>query len=143
MEEVVLLVKGGKRDRNVRMKEKPKNGFALVDVLLAVLVLAIGVGYLTSLMTSSARQTGAATNLTHASYLVERVKDDLKFPGSGARLNSEGTARGTEKIQAIDYSWTARRESSEAGVDQVQINVTWKDFSGSHSHVFVTSIRSR
>ncbi|HNT33932.1 MAG TPA: hypothetical protein PKH07_02930 [bacterium] len=120
-----------------------KNGFAMVDVLLAVLVLAIGIGFLTGLFTTAKRNAGYAETLTNASFVAEQAKNNLRLPRAKSPLNEEGLAKGTQTMGGLEYTWRASRIKSDPGTDRVVLVVTWEDFMGLHNQRFLTSIPTR
>lgn len=123
--------------------KKSKNGFALVDVLCAVLVLAIGVGFLTSLFTAAKRQAGFGEGLTNAGFVAEQVKNTLRMPRPKSLLDEQGLAHGIQEVGALKYMWRASRVKSDPGSDRIMLVISWEDFMGKHRQRFLTSIPTR
>lgn len=119
--------------------KRSDEAFALVDVLMAVLILAIGLSLVTGMISNSYRNVKAARILTNAAYVAEKVKDDLRSPSSPHRWTGQ-RKEGGRRLGSVDYQWQVEKVKTEAGIDQVQINVAWKDAVGSHTQAFLTCL---
>lgn len=120
------------------MKQK-KAGFALVDVLMAVVLLALGISFITSLLTSSHRNVKQAETLTQAAYVAETAKDTLW----ALTFHESGTMVGEDKIGDTKYQWQAEKTGGDSRINQVKIQVKWTDVAGVHQQVFMTALPVR
>ena len=97
-----------------------KNGFTLIEVLVAMLILSIGMLMLLPMMVVSMQANDLARGFSEGSNLIKQKMEELKnmkFPVSGA--DSVGTASRT---------WTVT--DAENNLKKLVINVTWVDRDG-------------
>lgn len=117
----------------------PRAGFTLLEVVVAVTILAAGVVGLMALLRGSLRISGGARDVTTASlYASQRLEEALLLPAKA----------GTETRERIDekYGTTLRTEALPAEGDlpvegfRFRVTVSWQD-GGETRSVEVTSDR--
>jgi len=115
-----------------------ERGTALIDVLMAVVVLAITVALLTALLPTSHATIRSADELGNAAFVAQKVADRLRAPGVAI------LEKGDERVGTTTYEWKVTQRTEDAGVSQVRITVGWKgaheDF---HTQDFLSSARKR
>ena len=72
-----------------------QSGFTLLEVLVAMLVLAIGLLGLAGLMTSSMRDNLSASHRTQATWLAYDILDRMRANRTSAIAGSYATTLGT------------------------------------------------
>ena len=88
-----------------------KNAFTLPEVLVAVLVFAVGILGLASSGTYIATQAGDARAVTEGAMLVGRVLDSLRS------IPCASVASGQQIQSRATVSWTATPANRSVGVD--------------------------
>ncbi|OYW15342.1 MAG: type IV pilus modification protein PilV [Hydrogenophilales bacterium 12-64-6] len=83
----------------MRMRMK-QSGFTLLEVLVAVLVLAIGLLGLAGLMTASVRNNQSAYQRTQATWLAYDIVDRMRVDRAAALASNYNTALGSPAICA-------------------------------------------
>lgn len=72
-----------------------QSGFTLLEVMVAMLVLAIGLLGLAGLMTSSMRNNLSASHRTQATWMAYDIIDRMRANRAGAATGGYATAMGT------------------------------------------------
>ena len=112
-------------------------GFSLIEVLVALVILAIGLLAIANLQIASTRGNFFSNNLMQATYIAQDRLEFIKnFPSTSPQLNAGNYNDGTSTISGIVYN---RRYSVTANGDLRTINyiVTWNDGTG-HTISFST-----
>lgn len=91
------------------MTGKSSDGFTLVEVLVAIVILSVGVLAWTVTQNSNVRSRSISTNLTTATDLAQSAIEDLTMNAMGRGVD-QGDADGTdsETIDSVSYttSWS-------------------------------------
>lgn len=141
-------------------KHIPKiNGFSLVEVMIAVLVLGVGILAVSKLQTSLLRSGSDANNRAEASVIAKMKIDDLRRfitadtytqigDDTGGTINS-GTFEDTEFSLSWDvknYIYPAKltspvtTSSADSDFKKVLIDVEWTDVSNTLQHVTLETV---
>lgn len=96
-----------------------QSGFTLLEVLVAVLVLAIGLLGLAGLMTASVRNNQSAYQRTQATWLAYDIIDRMRVNRAVALANGYNTAFGTPA--------TCTASPALAGAMEAQDLADWKN----------------
>ena len=106
----------------MRQRKSVQAGFSLVELLVAVVILAVGLLGLAELQVSTIKANAQSDSLTVAAHLAQKVVEEISAaPGNDARLVATGTTR----------TWTGSPfDIAGAGV----YNVTY-DVAGNHGGV--------
>jgi len=116
-----------------------KRGFTLLEVLIGLIILAIGILAITGMQIASIKGTSFSNNLTQASVLAQERLEFLKgLPLNDSRLN---TGVYTNDINLGIFSGTYRTERSSNFVT-IRYTVSWMENGVPHSVSFST-IKSR
>jgi general secretion pathway protein I len=122
---------------------RSKKGFTLLEVLVALAILAAGIMGLMELLSGSLRLSGGARDTTAAStYASQRLEEALLAPKP---------AQGEESgLFGEKYRWTTRTSflPEEEGVQifpvRVEVTVTWNDGSRERAvHIEATRWESK
>jgi general secretion pathway protein I len=97
-----------------------EGGFTLLEVLAALVILALSMGALLQLFSTGLRGLGAAEDHAMASLLAESWLEGL---GAG-RVIEEGEASG---IFDARYSWRAHRAAWPVTAYEIELSVLWDD----------------
>lgn len=116
-----------------------KRGFTLLEVLIGLIILAIGILAITGMQIASIKGTSFSNNLTQASVLAQERLEFLKgLPLNDSRLN---TGVYTNDINLGIFSGSYRTERSSNFVT-IRYTVSWMENGVPHSVSFST-IKSR
>jgi type IV pilus assembly protein PilV len=126
-----------------RRRHDPQSGLTLLEVMIALVILAIGLLALSGMQITSIRANGSGFQSTTAVSLADERMQQLKnlsfsnaslTPGTHTETPltvSVGTADGTHGI-VYSRSYTVTDTSPIAGVKLIAYTVTWVD-GGTHS----------
>lgn len=108
-----------------------RRGFTLVEVVVAIVMLAFGVLASASLTAALMRSNRGVTNRTRAVEVLREKVEDLQSERY-ADIVSGTDVRG---VRGISYarSWTVTANTPAANLKTIQLTVTWSDRQGSHS----------
>ena len=109
-----------------RTVNKMKNGFTLLEVLLAVLTFSIGILGIAPLFISAPRYNQSSQAMTEATTLVQSKFEELKA------FQYEAIAAGQDNIQgstgvAFNRRWTTEIQGNSK---IVRCAITWQDWVG-------------
>ena len=127
------------KDRVIHRHHKNKNGFTLVEVLIALAILAIGLLALAGLQVVVIKGNAASKNLTSAVILAEAKMEELK--GKGFRnLRNDSFQDPNNPISEIGEkggifmrSWVIGNYLGSADMKEITVTLTWRDSLGEHS----------
>ncbi len=118
------------------MQIQNKKGFSLLELLIGLVILAIGILAITGMQMTSIRGNFFSDNIMQASILgqdrLEQLKSLNPFPG-------EGTNQETIAVRGINFTRTSTITSHPTLVGSwvIRVNVAWTDTSD-HSVSFST-----
>lgn len=110
---------------------KNKNGFSLVEFMIAIAILAIGLLALVGLQSTAIKGNFSAKNLTTAVLLAEKKMEEFKntsfasltngtFNDANNSLTGTGTSGGL-----FNRSWTIQTYSGSTYMKQITVTITW------------------
>jgi type IV pilus assembly protein PilV len=129
------------RERGVQPMNK--KGFTLVEVLVGLVILAIGLLGIAGMQVSSVRGNFFSNNLTEATFIAKDRLEYLKnlpLEDSNGFLNPGAHADGSANISGVAFSRTYD-VTQVNGLKTIAYNVTWND--GVAHRVSFTTIRSQ
>ena len=121
-----------------------EKGFTLIEVLIGVIILAIGVLAIAGMQITSTRGTSFSNNLMQASYAAQDRLEFLKNTDFGDGLLSYGShADGTVTSSGVVYNraYTVAPDPAGSGYKLITFVVTWND--GVDHNVSFSTIRSQ
>ena len=121
------------------MKElKRSNGFSLIEVIIALFILAVALLALAGLMVSTTKNTSFGGHMTEASTFAQDKVEELKVSSWGNVVSGADTRTGST---GINYSRTwAVRDNINSTQRWVTVTVNWNDLT-SHSISFLSVIQ--
>jgi prepilin-type N-terminal cleavage/methylation domain-containing protein len=121
-----------------------RRGFTIIEVVVAVFLVAAGIAMATSLLVRSTQVAEHSRAVTAAS-LIARSHMDRLCQASFAELISDRFQRnGKEKQAGVSFNWSADLEDIENQPDLIRIRmiVSWESIQGHKERAF-SCIRRR
>jgi len=122
-----------------------KDGFSLIEVLIALTILAIGLLAIASLQVTSARGNFFSNSLMQATYVAQDRLEFLKnLPFSDSLLSTENHVDGTTKMSDLVFnrSYTVELVNDPKGnYLKISYMVKWND--GTNHSISFSTIRSQ
>jgi prepilin-type N-terminal cleavage/methylation domain-containing protein len=106
-------------------------GFTLIEIVVAIVLLAFGVLASASLTATLMRSNRGVTNRTRAVETLRLKVEDLQSQGYAQVGNGNDTAT----IGGITYNraWTVTPNAPAANLKTITLTVTWGDRQGNHT----------
>jgi type IV pilus assembly protein PilV len=131
-----ILNRNNSRGKAMKSIDKPigNRGFTLIEVLIAVFLLAVAIMGAASVTTSVIKGNVFSQTLTTATTLARDKMEDLKSTAYGSLL----TGTDTKSIDNLNYTrvWNVGSETNNRKT--VDVTVTWTWLNLSHSVTFNT-----
>ena len=110
---------------------RSSRGFTLIEIVVAIVMLAFGVLASASLTAALMRSNRGVTNRTRAIETLRLKVEDLQ----SQRYSEIVTGNDTATIGGITYSraWTVTPNAPAADLKTVTLTVTWGDRQGNHT----------
>ena len=122
-----------------------RNGFSLIEVLIALTILAIGLLAIASLQVTSVRGNFFSNSLMQATYVAQDRLEFLKnLPFSDPLLSTENHVDGTTKMSDLVFnrSYTVELVNDPKGnYLKISYLVKWND--GVNHNISFSTIRSQ
>ena len=119
-----------------------QGGFSLIEVLIAVVFLAIGVLAMAGLQVTSVRGNYFSNNLMQATYVAQDRLEFLKnLPFNSSQLNANNYNDGNTTVSGIVFNRSYTVVDNVNGYKRITYVVTWNDGVG-HNITFST-VRSQ
>jgi type IV pilus assembly protein PilV len=111
--------------RSMVRPSRTRNGFTLVEVLVSLVLIAVGLIGMAALTATLAHANRGATNRTRADQLVHEKIEEFH----SAHYDSVGTGSDTVVIEGVEFArtWTVTPETPVAGVKQVILTTSWNE----------------
>lgn len=110
---------------------RASRGFTLIEVVVAIVMLAFGVLASASLTAALMKSNRGVTNRTRAVEVLREKVEELQsvtYPALG-----NGSDAVTVRGIAFSRTWTVAADTPAPNLKQVTLTVTWTDRQGSHS----------
>ncbi len=125
-------------------RQKTEEGFTLIEVLIALLVLMVGMAGILSLQLTSMKATGFSRHATEASSLAEDKVEELRT----VPLNSARFASGSDQVDARGVAdaaglyirtWTI---TPQTDTTIVTVSVAWNERGGEPYTISMSDMRT-
>lgn len=110
-------------------------GFTLVELMIALVVIAIGVMALSGVQTRSSRDVYATGRSTRALALAQQRIEIKRAGGYAAAVTDSG--------QQDNFEWIARVDSAGIDLKSIDVTVTWPEQMQTQSVRLTTLISAR
>ncbi len=115
-----------------------KSGFSLIEVMIAICILAFGILAVASLQVSAIRGNSSANRVTAATTLAEQRMEALKSTGFLSLANTSWTS--AETIGRFSRQWQI---TTTGNLKQIDVRVMWTDPLGISRQVNISSYLAR
>jgi type IV pilus assembly protein PilV len=127
---------------------KNDQGFTMLELLIAIAILAIGLLGLATLQSTSIQGNRDSKELTTAVFLAEKKMEEMKSAAFNAAPLNIGSStdinnpmNGSGATGGIYYrSWNVQRYLSSNNMKQITVSVSWTISGKSHSIAFDTVV---
>jgi prepilin-type N-terminal cleavage/methylation domain-containing protein len=116
-----------------------REGFSLLEVLIALLILGIALGSMAALAIQSSNTMTRNQNLAFAANLAELKLEELRNElfadledGEDGPLNSNGETGSGKTI--FSRSWEINNDVPIAGMKEIVVTVTWDQVGGQQTY---------
>jgi prepilin-type N-terminal cleavage/methylation domain-containing protein len=118
------------------MREKRQKGMTLVEVMVAMIILAIALAWLAPLLIISMRGNRVGADVTLASTLGQDKLEELR---NESFLTLMADSTGQDTVGSVVRSWTITPEDGQDGLARIEVTLRWQDDKGKdHEIEFVT-----
>lgn len=117
----------------------PDRGFTIIEVLVAMALMAIGMIGIVALMRGATSASGYSRRATEAAVLAEDKLEDLRTAPITLAVdgNDRVDASGVANVDGpFDRTWALVPDG--AGLTTITVDVTWSEADGAHTIVFRT-----
>jgi type IV pilus assembly protein PilV len=118
-----------------------KKGFTLIEVMIGLVILAIGLLAIAGMQIASTRGNFSSKNLTQATYVAQDRLEFLKnFPLTSAQLQAGNYNDGSVTISGVVFnrSYTV---VSNGNLTTITYTATWNN--GTNHYVTLSTVRSQ
>ncbi len=118
------IVKAASRDGHADLRNSTSRGFTLLEVMVAVAIMATVLVVLIGLNNSSMQKVMLAEHITTATMLAKRTMVDTTSTKPLLPLEEEGTY---PEEEFKDYTWKKTVSTTPFPVMEVRVAVQWKE----------------
>ena len=112
--------------------KKGQKGFTLIEVMMGMVIIAVGLLLLLPMMVTSMQANDFARGSTEASMLIKDKMEDLK--------NTSLPTSGVDTVGTVARSWTVTDLGNN--LLQLDVNIAWTDRNDRNHNNTVTSYMS-
>jgi type IV pilus modification protein PilV len=122
--------------------ELKNKGFSLLEVLIGLVILAVGILAIAALQTTSVRGNFFSHNLMQGTYVAQDRLESLKnMPFDSNELNPGNYNEGPTTISGIVFNRTYQVVNNPSGYKEITYTVSWND--GVDHRISFSTIRSQ
>ncbi|OGC94835.1 MAG: hypothetical protein A2142_03655 [candidate division Zixibacteria bacterium RBG_16_48_11] len=123
----------------IRMKLKGKQGFTLLEVMVAMIVLGIGLLGLAPMLVLSMQGNQFSREVTEAAFLAQDRIEQLKNQANISPIPFYETSAIGDCYRMVDVSDQTVDNTIPPGVYRITVTINWTDKQGkSHSTSYIT-----
>lgn len=123
--------------RNIILKRKTNRGFTLLEVMIALFVIAVALGGVIKVMGNAAANTTRLSNKTFAQWVALNQIAKLQIGNQWPRFGSD---KGEEEMANQEWRWLQKTiKTSDANVKRIELSV-WNKNDDSSASPYVTIV---
>jgi type IV pilus assembly protein PilV len=115
--------------RRLRLIVKRNEGFTLLEVMIALVVLSVGLLGLAALQLVAVKGNAFSSEMTNATMLAQQHAETLKcLPFTDANLDPNGnphTTIGSSKGVQYTVTWNVTDDSPDTNMKTINLSVRW------------------
>jgi len=139
---LVCLLQSYYNERRIKVKKSLKSkGFTLIEVLVALVILAISLLALAGLMNTTTKNNAFGGRLTEAATFAQDKLEELRahhwdsIPLNITSMDSPESRNGVQYTR----TWVARLNAINANLKEIEITINWNDMTN-HSLRFFSVV---
>ncbi len=137
---MALETRNVKVGKAMKKRKIDKNGFTLIEVMIAILILAVGMMAMALLQITAIRGGSFANQVTQASIYGQDKIEEIKNTTYASVTNGNDTITSGNGV-TYSRTWTVTVDSPYTGSKTVNLTVSWTGPQGnSHSIQFSTIV---
>ncbi len=122
------------------MRHLDQRGMTLVEVMVAMILLAIALAWLAPLLVVSMRSNRLGADLTRASTLAQDKFEEFKNKSHNYLLANPS---GQDTVGTLIRSWTIASEAGQDELLRIILTLDWMDQDGEDHQVSITTLQAR
>jgi len=122
------------------MRLLDQRGMTLVEIMVAMILLAIALAWLAPLMVVSLRSNRLGADLTRATTLAQDKFEEFKNKSHNYLLSNPS---GQDTVGTLVRSWTITEEAGQSDLLRIALTLDWLDQDGGDHQVAFTTLQAR
>ena len=110
--------------KTMKMRKVNKNGFTLIEVMIAILILAVGMMAMALLQVTAIRGGSFANQMTQASIYGQDKIEELKNTTYASIANGSDTITSGNGV-TYARTWTVTTDSPYTGSKTINLTISW------------------
>lgn len=114
----------------MRTKDKPQNGFTIVELLVSAMIISIGILAWAKAQTGGIKGSATSNGITTASELAMSRTEELALECQRSALPGSGNDAVTARGFLFTRSWTVTQHVAMPGVQvrRIEVTVNWNQY---------------
>jgi len=122
------------------MKKLNQRGMSLVEIMVAMIILAIALTWLAPLLIVAMRGTRRGGDLTQAVTLGQDKLEEFRNKSYTYLL---GHSAGQDTVNDVVRSWTVTEEEGHQGLLRIALDLSWQDEKGGDHEIQFVTLQAR
>jgi prepilin-type N-terminal cleavage/methylation domain-containing protein len=122
------------------MRHLDQRGMTLVEIMVAIILLAIALAWLAPLLVVSMRSNRLGADLTRAATLAQDKFEEFKNKSHNYLLSHPS---GQDTVGTLMRSWTITEEPDQEDLLRIVLTLDWLDPDGGNHQVSFTTLQAR
>lgn len=122
------------------MMARGQRGMTLVEIMVAMIILAIALSWLAPLIIIAMQGTRRGGDLTQATTLAQDKLEELRSMSYASML---ANPTGQDTVGNMVRSWTITEGVGQEGLVDIQVDLSWPDDAGGEHQIQFVSMRAR
>ena len=122
------------------MRKKNQRGMTLIEVMVAMIILAIALAWLAPTLIVSMRGNRVGADVTLASTLAQDKLEELR---NESFLSLMADSTGQDTVGTMVRNWTITPENGQDGLARIVLTLSWQDDKGKDHQVEFVTMQAR
>jgi prepilin-type N-terminal cleavage/methylation domain-containing protein len=115
-------------------------GMTLVEIMVAMVLLAIALAWLAPLLVVSMRSNRLGADLTRATTVAQDKLEEFRNKSFASLLSNP---IGQDTVGTIVRDWTITQEPDQSGLLRIVLLLNWQDDDGQDHQISFTTLQAR